>query len=173
MSLVYIYNNSWFFFTFLTFIYVVIRFKLVLEHLCGNFTCQARHANDMLTLTCWRAKYGETVQKIFTIWFGTYCIYVCFLSRFDASYRKLFVSFITMFYFCLAAVVIQVGKYWKYSVFIIIFRYSEKYCWKSIISILKYCTLHKTNFVLQYWQTHFFSTTPTTNIGIFFRFVGS
>ena len=55
MYLVYIYNNFIFnvFLTsllFLTFIYVVIRFKLV--HVHWNCTCQEGHAEDMLTLTC-------------------------------------------------------------------------------------------------------------------------
>ena len=41
-------------------------------------TCQEIHAKDMLTLTCWGAKYGETVQRISTSWFATYCIYMFF-----------------------------------------------------------------------------------------------
>ena len=27
--------------------------------------------------TCWRGKHGEKVQRTFTGWFGTYCIYIC------------------------------------------------------------------------------------------------
>ena len=46
----------------------------------------------MLTLIWWRAKYGETVRRIFTSWFGTYCIYICFIW-FDASTKNLFVCF--------------------------------------------------------------------------------
>ena len=39
----------------------------------------------------------------------------------------------------------------------IIFRYIEiKYSWKLIISLLKYCTLHKTQFALQYIDHHIF-----------------
>ena len=41
-------------------------------------TCQERHAKDMLPSTCWRAKYGETFQRIFTSRFATYCIYMFF-----------------------------------------------------------------------------------------------
>ena len=62
------------FFTFLTFIFVVIRFKLVLGHLCQRI----EELYMTVTLTCWRAKYGKTVQRIFTSWFGTYFIYICF-----------------------------------------------------------------------------------------------
>ena len=73
-----------------------------------NCTCQESHAKDMLTLTCWRTKYGETVQKIFTSWFSTYCIYIWFFL-FDASTKKLFESFHyhVLLCFCLAAVVVQ------------------------------------------------------------------
>ena len=74
-------------------------------------TCQERHTEDMLTLTCWRAKYGETVQRIFTSWFRTYSIYICYFFRFDACTKKLFVSFhYHVLFFCLAAVAIQVAR---------------------------------------------------------------
>ena len=86
MSLVYynsyILNVFLTFFTSLTFIYVVIKFNLVLGHLSEKIkrscTCQERHAKDMLTLTCWRTKYGETVQRIFVSRFATYCTYMFF-----------------------------------------------------------------------------------------------
>ena len=135
----------------------------------------------MLVLTCWRAKYGETVRIIFTSWFGTYCIYVCCFFRFDASTKKLFVSFhyhvlffsFFMFFFCLAAV--SSCKYCKHSAFMIIFRYIKiKYSWKLIISLLKYCTLHKTQFALQYIDNNIFvMATHTKNTGLFFRFAGT
>ena len=57
-----------------------------------NLTCQERHAKDMLILTCWRAKYGKTVQRIFTSRFATYCIYI-YVFLCDAGTKKLFVSF--------------------------------------------------------------------------------
>ena len=52
-------------------------------------------------------------------------VFVYSVLRFDASTKKLFVSF-HYHVFCMAAVVIQVGKYRKYSVLTIIFRYSDK-----------------------------------------------
>ena len=57
----------------------------------------------------------------------------------------------------------------------IIFRYIKiKYSWKLIISLLKYCTLHKTHFSLQYIDNHIFAVaTHTRNIGLFFRFAGT
>ena len=99
-------------------------------------TCQDRHAEGMLALTCWRAKYGEIVGTIFTSWSGTYCIYVCCIVLSGCS--------------------VSSGKYCKHSAFMIIFRYIEiKYSWKLIISLLKYCTLHKTLLARQYWQPYF------------------
>ena len=122
-------------------------------------TCQDRHAEGMLALTCWRVKYGKIVRIIFTSWFGPCCIYVCCFLRFDASTKKLFVSFITMFCFLvfLSGCCVISGKYCKHSAFMIIFRYIEiKYSWKLIISLLKYCILHKTQSALQYIDNHIF-----------------
>ena len=142
-------------------------------------TCQDIHGEGILALTCWRAIYGETVRIIFTSWFGTYCIYVCCFFRFDASTKKLLVSFhYHVLFFCLSFLsgcCVSSGKYCKNSAFMIIFRFIEiKYSWKLIISLLKYCNLHKTQFALQYIDNHIFVVaTPTRNIGLFFRFVGS
>ena len=97
-------------------------------------TCQERYAKDMLTLTCWRAKYDETVQRIFTSWFSIHCIYICFFL-FDASTKKLFESFHfhVLFCFCLAAVVVQVNTENNIQ-YLWLFLYIQiKYIWKSII----------------------------------------
>ena len=52
-------------------------------------TCQERHAKDMLIGTCWRAKCGDTVQRIFLSWFTTYCIYVFFMwCRYEEALCK-------------------------------------------------------------------------------------
>ena len=142
-------------------------------------TCQDRHAEGMLALTCWRAKYGKTVRIIFTSWFGTQCIYACCFFRFDTSTKKLFISchyhvFFVFWGFCYLAVVSSC-KNCKHSAFMIFFRYIEKkYSWKLIISLLKYCTLRKTQFALQCIDNHIFVVaTRTRNIGLFFRFFRS
>ena len=67
--------------------------------------------------------------------------------RFDAGPKKLFL---------LGCYGIS-GKYCKqYQYFWVFLDIQIKYSWKSIISLLKYCNLHKTYFVLQYWQPYFF-----------------
>ena len=108
-------------------------------------TCQERQAKDMLTLTCWRAKYGETVQRIFTSQFATSCIYLFFLC--DAGIKKLCVSLSYHVLLVNAANNIQ---------YMIALRYPDKILLKVNHYLLKYCTLHKTHFALQYWQPHFF-----------------
>ena len=84
---------------------------------------------------------------------------ICFF-RFDLSTKKLFVNFhyhvLFFSFFCLAAVSSSC-KYCKHSALMIIFWYIKiKYSWKLIISLLKYCTLHKTQFALQYIDHHIF-----------------
>ena len=141
-------------------------------------TCQERHAKDMLTLTCWRAKYGETVQRMFTSWFGTYCIYIYFFiwCKYQEALCKFSLPcFVFYFLFFLSGCCVSSGKYCKHSAFMIIFRYIKiKYSWKLIISLLKYCTLHKIQFAPQYIDNHIFDVaTPTRNIRLFFSFVGT
>ena len=136
-------------------------------------TCQERHAKDMLTLTCWRAKYGETVQRIFTSWFSTYCIYICFFL-FDASTKKLFESFhYHVFCFCLAAVVVQVNTANNIQYLWLFLDIQIKYSWKSII--VSWNTVLYTRPILHFRIDNrtFFMATTTRNIGLFFRFVGS
>ena len=99
-----------------------------------NCICQERRTADMLTLTCRRVKYGKTVQRIFTSWFGTYCTYCIFFGCYCSS-----------------------GKFCKKIQYLWLFLDNQiKYSWKSINSLLKYCTLNKTHFTLQYWQRYFF-----------------
>ena len=95
-------------------------------------TCQERHAKDMLTFICWRAKYGETVQRIFTSWFSTYCIYICFFYLMQVPRSSLKV-FITMFCFCLAAEVVQVNTPNNIQYLWLFLYIKIKYSWKSII----------------------------------------
>ena len=52
------------------------------------------------------------------------------------------------------------GKYCKQIQYLWLFLDNQiKYSWNSIISLLKYCTLNKNHFALQYWQRCFFVTT--------------
>ena len=46
-----------------------------------------------------------------------------------------------------------------------------KYIWKSIISILKYCTLHETHFALHI-DNHIFYDFSYEEYSLFFRFAG-
>ena len=96
--LVYIYNSFIFnsFLTFLlplTFIYMFIRFKLVLRHLCGMIRELYMSVKPFLP---WHAEKPnvtrQLVWRIFSSWFVTYCIYICCFFRFDASPKKLSVS---------------------------------------------------------------------------------
>ena len=75
--------------------------------------------------------------------------------RFDASPKELFL---------LSCYGIS-GKYCKqYQYFWVFLDIQIKYSWKSIISLLKYCTLHKTHFALQPIDNHiFFMTSPNRN----------
>ena len=140
MYLVYIYNSFILnvfltFSTFLTFIYVVTRFKLVAIWVGGSrsCTCQERHAKDMLILTCWRAKYGKTVRRIFTSWFGTYCIYICFFLIW-CKYQKAFCKIhYHVLFFCLAAVVVQVNTANNIQYLWLFLDIHIKYSAKSII----------------------------------------
>ena len=105
------------------------------------------------TLTCWRAKCGETVfTSIDLIWFGTYCIYICYFFRFDASLKKLFVScHYHVLFVCLAPAVFKV----KHSVFLNIFRYQDYarptlHC--NIDShIFSWLLLPEILFIFQFW----------------------
>ena len=95
----------------MTFIYVVISFKLVLGH-SPNMAKQL----------------GESS---FTSRFGTYCIYICYFFRLEASTKKLFVSFnlpcfVLFFCFCLSRCCGSSGKYCKHSVYMIISRELER-----------------------------------------------
>ena len=116
MYLVYIYNNFILnvlltFLLFLTFIYVVISFKSVLRHLCESI--KELHMSGKTCLRPWHAEepnmakqFGESLLADLV---QIYCIYIC-LFWFDASTKKLFVSFhYHVLFFCLAAVVVQVN----------------------------------------------------------------
>ena len=115
--LVYIYNSFVFnpFLPFLlpvTFIYVFIRFKLVLRNLCGRIKELYMSGKKFLP---WRAEEPNVAKQlvwiIFTSWFGTYCIYnICCFFRFDASPKKLFVScYYHVLFVCLAPMVFKVN----------------------------------------------------------------
>ena len=63
------------------------------------------------------------------------------------------------------------GKYCKQIQYLWLFLDNQiKYSWNSIISLLKYCTLNKNHFALQYWQRRFFCDYSTRDIGLFFRY---
>ena len=123
------------FFTFLTFIYMFIRLNLVLELSVGgsrSCTCQEKHAKDMLTL-CWRAKYGETVQRIFTSWFA-YCIHICFFLIWCKNQEALCKFSLPCFvFFGLAAVVVLVNTANNIQYLWLFLDIQIKYSWKSII----------------------------------------
>ena len=99
-----------------------------------NCICQERRTADMLTLTCRRVKYGNTVQRIFTSWFGTYCTYCIFFGCYCSS-----------------------GKFCKKIQYLWLFLENQiKYSWKSINSLLKYCTLNKDPLYTSVLTTIFF-----------------
>ena len=116
MYLVYIYNSFIFnlFFTFLLFWHLFIRFKLGHGHLFGRIkelymsgkTCW-RHADlDMPKRQIWQ---NSSENLYWLIWYILY-LYMLFF-RFDASTKKLFVSFHICFS-CLAdGVLVQVNTF--------------------------------------------------------------
>ena len=64
------------------------------------------------------------------------------------------------FVFCLATITANIQYFWLF------LNIQIKYCWKSLISFLKYnCTLHNIYFPLHYWQ--FFMTTSSRNMVYF------
>ena len=183
MYLVYIYG-SFVFNSFLTFFFFWHLFvglwdlNLFLDICVGgsrSCTCQERHAEDILTLTCCRAKFRETAWRIFTSWFGTYCIYICFFFKIWCKSQEALCKFSLpcFHYHVLSGCCGISGKYCKYSVFLSIFRYPDKYSWKWIISLLKYCTILKIHFTLQNWQPYFFRGYSYQEYGLFFRFIVS
>ena len=123
-------------------------------------TCQEK----LKSLTCWWAECGETVSlknHYKQIWYILH-LYMLFF-RFDASPKKL------LLHGCYGIS----GKYCKqYQYFWVFLDIQIKYSWKSIISLLKYCTLHKTHLALQYWQPYFFHDFSYQEHD-FVRFVGS
>ena len=131
MYLVHIYNNLIFdlFLTFLLFdICVVIRFKLVLGHLCWRIkelytsgqTCWPWHAEELNMVKQFRNLY-------LLIWYILYCIYICCFFRFDVSTKKLFASFHYIPCFALlSGCCVSSAEYCQHSVFMIIFRYPDK-----------------------------------------------
>ena len=100
MYLDYIYNSFIFnlFLTFLLFWHLFIRFKLV----PGCFVGGSRNIRKDMLKTCWRGKHGETVQRTFTGWFGTYCIYICCFLDLMQVPRALGKFCCHVFCFCLA-----------------------------------------------------------------------
>ena len=116
ICLVCIYNsfilNS--FLTFLLpliFIYVLIRFKLILKDLCRTIKELYMSGKTFLP---WHAEEPnvakQLVWRIFTSWFGTYCICICCSFRFDASPKKLLVScHYHVLFACLAPMVFKVN----------------------------------------------------------------
>ena len=95
----------------MTFIYVFITFKLVLRHVCGMI--KELYMSEKIFLP-WHSEEPsvskQLVLRIFTSWFGTYCIYTCCFSRFDASTKKLFVScHYHVLFVCLAPMVFNVN----------------------------------------------------------------
>ena len=114
--LVYIYNSFILslFLTFLlplTFIYVFVRFKLVLRHLCGTIKELYMSGKTFLP---WHAEEPnvakQLVWRILTSWSGTYYICICCSFRFDASPKKLLVSchYLVLFV-CLTPMVFKVN----------------------------------------------------------------
>ena len=114
--IVYSYNscipNSFLtFLLLLTFIYVLIRSKLALRHLCETIKELYMSGKTFLP---WHAEEPnvakQLVWRIFTSWFGTYCICICCFFRFDASPKKLLVScHYHVLFVCLAPMVFKVN----------------------------------------------------------------
>ena len=128
-------------------------------------TCQERHANDMLTSTCWRAKYGKTVRRIFASWFGAYCIYIYMLFLIWCKYQEALCKFSWPFFvFCLVVVVVQVNTANNIQYLWLFLDIQIKYSWNPIIQY-PFCTSVLITILL-------FVATTTKNIGLFFIFVG-
>ena len=130
----------------------------------------------MLTFSCWGAKYGETVWRIFPSWFGTYCIYICFFfiwCKYQEALCKFSLACFFLFFFCVAAVVTQVNTANNIQYLWLFLDIQIKYTWKSII--VSENTVLYTRPILHFSiDKHiFFMATTTRNIGLFFRFVGS
>ena len=104
------------FFTFLTFLHVFIRFKLVLGPMCASQG--AIHVRKEMLKTCWSwhaeesnmaKQFGESLLDDLV---HTVFVYALFL--FDASTKKLFVSFhYHVFFFFLSGCCGSSGKYCK------------------------------------------------------------
>ena len=106
----------------------------------------ARVRKDTLK-TCWPWHAEEpNMAKQFkeSFWLICYILYICFFL-FDASTMKVFASFHYHVSFFLSGCCGSSG----------IFRYQDKIYLKVNHCLLKYCTLHKTHFVLQNWQPYF------------------
>ena len=139
--LVYIYHSFIFnsFLTFLlplTFIYMFLRFKLLLRNLCGMIKELYMSGKTFIP---WHAEEQYVAKpliwRIFTSWYDTCCTYICCFFRFYASSKELFVSFhYHVLFVCLAPIVFKVNKN-KNSVFLNIFMVSK---------------LRKTHFTLQF-----------------------
>ena len=158
MNLVYIYNSFIFdfvltFLPLLTFICVFIRFEIVLGHfLEGSRSCICQERLPWHAEESNEAK--QSIWRIFTTWFGTYCIYVL-PFRFDVSPNNLFVScHYQVLLVCLAVILFKINTS-NIQYFSVLLEIQIKYIWKSIISLLKNCTLQKAYFALQYWEPYF------------------
>ena len=115
----------------------------------------------------------QIVWRILTTRFGIYCIYICcFLDLMQGTRSSLyvFIAKFVCFFFCLAAMIFSVNTA-NIQYFWVFLDIQINYNWKSIISLLKYCTLQKTHFALQCWQPYFFMTTPTRNTVYFSSFL--
>ena len=128
---------SWLFFTFLTFIYMSIRFKLVLGHLCWRIEELYMSGKNMLK-TCWPCAEEPNMAKQFgesLLADLVHTVFIYAFSWFDASTKKLFVSFHyhVFFFFCLAAVVVQVNTANNIQYLWLFLDIQIKYSWKSII----------------------------------------
>ena len=167
MYVVYTYSSFIFnlflpFFYFLCHLFVFIRFTLVLGHLCGRieelYMSGITNVLDMLKSQMWRNSYFE--ESLLADLAHAVFIYAIF--RFDANPKKPFL---------LGCYGIS-GKYCKKCQYFWVFLDIQiKDSWKSIISLLKYCTLRKAHFELQYWQPYFFHDFSYQGHD-FFRFAG-
>ena len=115
----------------------------------------------------------QLVWKIFTSWFGTYCIYLCCFFKIwwkskEAScmFSWPCFAFLSDCYGLSGNNIANIQYFWGF------LDIQIKYGWKSIISFLKHRTQHKIHFALQYWWP-FFHQYSYQEYGLFFRFVGS
>ena len=133
----------------------------------GSRSCICWHAEGMLTWTCWSTKYGKTVQKSLLADLVSTALYLTMLF-FRCKFQEARCKFSLPYFVFLSCCYGSLGKYCKIWYLWLFLDIQIKYSWNIFSSLLKYCTLHKTQFGLQYWQLYFFSWVLLPGILVYF-----